>query len=100
MITVVEVYRVAAVRYGRVGMCKLQRGYQSTEWKPCSARYDSTRCDLLKRGKSGLHRTQWWVTPTVREDRESATENIPPDQYPLVLYRRGLRGTGKGEMVR
>ena len=29
-------------------------------------------------GKSGLHRTQWWVTPTVREDRDSATEKIPP----------------------
>ena len=26
MIMVVEVYRVAAVRYGRVGMCSLQRG--------------------------------------------------------------------------
>ena len=26
-------------------------------------------------GKSGLPRARWWVTPTVREDRESATEN-------------------------
>src|SRR5262249_39937528 len=32
----------------------------------------------LGRGKSGLHRTRWWVTPTVRKDRESATESIPP----------------------
>src|SRR5262249_33749029 len=38
------------------------------------------------RGKSGLHRTRWWVTPTVRvggnpgEDRESATERIPPSE--------------------
>jgi hypothetical protein len=31
------------------------------------------------RGKSGLHRTRWWVTPTVREDRESATESKPPN---------------------
>ena len=29
-------------------------------------------------GKSGLHRTRWWVTPTVRKDRDSATESIPP----------------------
>ena len=29
-------------------------------------------------GKSGLHRARWWVTPTVREDRESATESKPP----------------------
>lgn len=30
-------------------------------------------------GKSGLHRARWWATPTVREDRESATEIRPPD---------------------
>lgn len=30
-------------------------------------------------GKSGLPRAGWWVTPTVRKDRESATENKPPD---------------------
>ena len=30
-------------------------------------------------GKSGLPRARWWVTPTVRKDRESATENKPPD---------------------
>ena len=30
------------------------------------------------RGKSGLHRTPWWVTPTVCKDRDSATENKPP----------------------
>jgi len=29
-------------------------------------------------GKSGLHRTGWWVTPTGREVRESATESTPP----------------------
>src|SRR5260221_4839690 len=29
-------------------------------------------------GKSGLHRARWWVTPTVRKDRDSATEKIPP----------------------
>jgi len=43
-------------------------------------------------GKSGLHRARWWVTPTVRKDRDSATENIPPDCQ--------LAGDGKGEMVR
>jgi len=30
-------------------------------------------------GKSGLLRAGWWVTPTVRKNRESATENKPPD---------------------
>lgn len=30
-------------------------------------------------GKSGLPRAGWWVTPTVRKDRERATENRPPD---------------------
>jgi len=29
-------------------------------------------------GKSGRHRTGWWVTPTGRETRESATESRPP----------------------
>lgn len=43
-------------------------------------------------GKSGLPRARWWVTPTVREDRESATENKPPDGQ--------LAGDGKGETAR
>ena len=30
------------------------------------------------RGKSGLHRTGWSVTPTGRKARESATESRPP----------------------
>ena len=30
------------------------------------------------RGKSGLHRTRWSVTPTGRKARESATESRPP----------------------
>ena len=30
------------------------------------------------RGKSGLHRARWWVTPTGRKPRDSATENKPP----------------------
>ena len=51
------------------------------------------------RGKSGLHRTQWWVTPTVREDRESATENIPPRRRSSAV-RLGKLRRGKGEMVR
>src|SRR5205823_8281633 len=45
---------------------------------------------LPGRGKSGLHRTRWWVTPTVRKDRESATESIPPCENP---------SRGKGEKV-
>lgn len=29
-------------------------------------------------GKSEHDRTRWWVTPTGRKARESATENTPP----------------------
>ena len=53
----------------------------------------------LDGGKSGLRRTRWWITSTVREDRESATEKKPPAVLPLLL--RGIGGVaGKGEMVR
>src|SRR6266850_1387230 len=39
------------------------------------------RCQpLAERGKSGLHRTGWSVTPTGRKARESATESRPPRQ--------------------
>ena len=31
-----------------------------------------------RRGKSGLHRAGWWVTPTRGDPRESATERRPP----------------------
>ena len=31
-----------------------------------------------RRGKSGLHRAGWWVTPTRGDPRDSATENRPP----------------------
>ena len=41
-------------------------------------------------GKSGLRRVRWWVTPTGREVRESATENRPP----------AGKLAGKGETVR
>ena len=34
----------------------------------------------IRRGKSGLHRTGWSVTPTGRKARESATESKPPRQ--------------------
>ncbi len=51
---------------------------------------ERTRLSLVElvsaRGKSGLHRTRWWVTPTGRKTRESATESKPPQ--------------GKGETVR
>src|SRR5439155_20454605 len=46
------------------------------------------------RGKSGLHRAGWWVTPTGRKPRESATENRPP-----TAPSRKARGSGKGETV-
>jgi hypothetical protein len=44
-------------------------------------------------GKSGHHRARWWVTPTGREVRASATEKIPP-------AARVSLAAGKGEMVR
>src|SRR5512132_3562005 len=31
-----------------------------------------------RRGKSGLHRAGWWVTPTRGDPRDSATESKPP----------------------
>ena len=31
-----------------------------------------------RRGKSGLHRARWWVTPTRGDPRDSATESRPP----------------------
>jgi hypothetical protein len=33
-------------------------------------------------GKSGLQRARWWVTPTGRKVRESATESRPPAERP------------------
>ena len=33
---------------------------------------------IVRRGKSGLHRVGWSVTPTGRKARESATESKPP----------------------
>ena len=46
------------------------------EWAERSLR--GVALAAFRGGKSGLHRTRWWVTPTVRKDRESATENRPP----------------------
>jgi hypothetical protein len=43
-------------------------------------------------GKSGLPWARWWVTPTVRKNRESATEIRPPDGQ--------LAGDGDGETAR
>ena len=40
---------------------------------------------MSRRGKSGLHRAGWWVTPTRGDPRESATESRPP-------RRAGTRG--------
>src|SRR5438445_2456802 len=55
-------------------------------------------------GKSGLPRTRWWITPTVRKDRESATERIPPGWCRLRFRGRPPRNRkrhhlGKGEMA-
>ena len=48
------------------------------------------RC--ASRGKSGLHRAGWWVTPTRGDPRESATENRPPRRSGGVrVKRRGKR---------
>ena len=47
------------------------------------------RASTRRRGKSGLHRARWWVTPTRGDPRESATENRPPDSPEA----------GKGETV-
>ena len=47
-------------------------------------------------GKSGLRRTRWWVTPTVREDRESATESKPPiGRSPVDLQEVRVKRCGK-----
>ena len=58
-----------------------------------------SRADESRRagGKSGLHRTRWWVTPTGRKARESATESIPPRG---VAALRADTPRGKGEKVR
>ena len=60
------------------------------------------RCGPLlgdDRGKSGLLRARWWVTPTVCEDRESATESKPPTWISVWPYGESLF-SGKGETVR
>ncbi len=36
------------------------------------------RVEETPRGRSGLRRARWWVTPTRGNPRESATENRPP----------------------
>jgi hypothetical protein len=51
-------------------------------------------------GKSGLRRTRWWVTPTVREDRESATESKPPNTVRVPGLAPLSESCGKGETVR
>ena len=56
-----------------------ERGLAWTGWPPASA-HDGLACQpgALAGGKSGLRRTRWWVTPTGRKARESATESRPP----------------------
>ena len=54
----------------------LRRRYHPRAWSP-----GDRRQLRAAGGKSGLPRARWWVTPTVRKDRESATENKPPDGW-------------------
>ena len=42
-------------------------------------------------GKSGLRRTRWWVTPTGRKTRESATESKPPKPVRFYFFYVTLR---------
>src|SRR6516164_3937443 len=54
------------------------------------------------RGKSGLHRTRWWVMPTVRSRRSSPTAAAGGRRIGKVqqkAYRPGQTGRGKGEKV-
>jgi len=44
-----------------------------------------------RRGKSGLHRARWWVTPTRGDPRESATESRPPRAVGVRVKRRCKR---------
>lgn len=47
-------------------------------------------------GKSGRRRTGWWVTPTGREARESATESRPPmGEEGVRLQTSGFRKNGR-----
>jgi len=55
-------------------------------------------------GKSGLHRAGCWVTPSLGDEQESATESKPPSAKPgfgCRPHRTGFgKGLGKGETVR
>ena len=53
---------------------------------------DYQACMVGKPRKVGASRTEWWITTTESNLRESATENIPP--------KRPERFAGKGEKVR
>jgi hypothetical protein len=63
-----------AVAYNPLGVGRMV-ALRSAWWQRCQGTPAANRTG---RGKSGLHRTRWWVTPTGREARESATESIPP----------------------
>ncbi len=47
---------------------------------------------LQGRGKSGLHRTGCWVTPSPGDGKESATERRPPP--PVFCISAGVRVKG------
>ena len=54
------------------------RGARSRAGYDRAVRASRTAAGRKLRGKSGLHRAGWWVTPTGRKPRDSATENKPP----------------------
>ena len=59
-------------------------------WRDESVRRPRRTPSGTRRGKSGLLRARWWVTPTRGDPRDSATENRPPGR---------LGAPGKGETV-
>lgn len=49
-------------------------------------------------GKSGLHRAGCWVTPSLGDEQESATESKPPSAYRALDAARIGQGSGKGSV--
>jgi hypothetical protein len=80
------VSRPVADAYQSFGAATLDR--ERAGWATASY----TSC--VRRGKSGLHRAAWWVTPTRGNPRDSATENRPP-----AAPAGNGRSAGKGETV-
>jgi hypothetical protein len=53
----------------------------------CRGRVGRVTAACKRRGKSGLHRAGWWVTPTRGNPRESATESRPPRAIEVRVKR-------------